>query len=137
MGADCPSPPLWSRYEVRKKKKQAACTAEMAELVLAKYTDKVGTNKRSWQLQVGARRSVDLISRLAVPGPVHPTPASAARCCSLAGSRWVILPPCTPSLQCGIVYCMARAECERVADDLEGKFAETLGNLPPGRRRVK
>ena len=32
---------------------------------------------------------------------------------------------------------MARAECERVADDLESKFAETLGALPPGRRRVK
>ena len=40
---------------MRKKKKQAACTAEMAELVLVKYTDKVGSNKRSWQLQVRSR----------------------------------------------------------------------------------
>lgn len=40
-------------------------------------------------------------------------------------------------MQCGILYCLARAECERVADELEGKLGELIAPMPRGRRRVK
>jgi hypothetical protein len=35
------------------------------------------------------------------------------------------------------VYCLSRAECERVADELEGKLSEMIMPLYNGRRRVK
>ncbi|KAL4856507.1 ATP-dependent DNA helicase Q-like 4A [Chlorella vulgaris] len=41
------------------------------------------------------------------------------------------------SVQCGIVYCLSRAECERVADELEAQLAEGIFPLRNGRRRVK
>lgn len=41
------------RYEVRKKKKVAACIDEIAELVVEKFTDKLGSNKQAWRVQVG------------------------------------------------------------------------------------
>lgn len=40
------------RYEVRKKKKAAACIDEIAELVVDKFTDKLGANKAAWKVQV-------------------------------------------------------------------------------------
>lgn len=48
----------------------------------------------------------------------HPTPPPALR-------------------QCGIVYCLARAECERVAEELETRLSEQIFAMPRGRRRVK
>ncbi len=41
-----------SRYEVRKKKKAAACIDEIAELVMEKFTEKLGANKQAWRVQV-------------------------------------------------------------------------------------
>ena len=40
------------RYEVRKKKKVAACIDEIAEMVVDKFTDKLGANKQAWRVQV-------------------------------------------------------------------------------------
>lgn len=45
--------------------------------------------------------------------------------------------PYPPVPQCGIVYCLSRAECERVADELEAQLAEGIFPLRNGRRRVK
>eukprot|EP00887_Chlorella_sp_A99_P000649 scaffold5.g649.t1 len=78
------------RYEVRRKKKVAACIQEISKEMAERYVDRIGNNKRAWRLQSG------------------------------------------------IVYCLARAECERVAEELEGQLAELLGGrLSSGRRRVK
>lgn len=43
----------------------------------------------------------------------------------------------TCACQCGIVYCLARAECERVAEELETRLGEQIYAMPRGRRRVK
>lgn len=37
---------------MRKKKKVAACIDEIAELVVDKFTDKLGANKAAWKVQV-------------------------------------------------------------------------------------
>ena len=37
---------------MRKKKKVAACIEEIAEMVVEKFTDKLGANKQAWKVQV-------------------------------------------------------------------------------------
>lgn len=54
---------------------------------------------------------------------------------STAQPACACLPAC--ACQCGIVYCLARAECERVAEELETRLNEQIFALPRGRRRVK
>ena len=44
------------RFEVRKKKKAATCIEEIGGLILDKYTDKVGSYKRAWRVQVSTRQ---------------------------------------------------------------------------------
>ena len=48
----CPALYCPPRYEVRKKKKVAACIDEIAEMVVEKFTDKLGANKAAWKVQV-------------------------------------------------------------------------------------
>ena len=144
----CPPPLLSCSYEVRKKKK--GCVEEMAQLVVEQFTSKPQpANKRSWRVQVrlaaragqgrrglgGRGRTPGLALLPFTVSDAHPAPNALPS--NLYGLGCPASPP-PPSPQCGIVYCMARAECERVADELDALLADQLGfSLPGGRRRVK
>lgn len=126
-----PRPPTGShplgRYEVVKKKKVDTCCDEIATSIVKNYTEKVGTSKRAWRMQVCGfgRLVLQAAGRLAGPrtGREPPEPASGWRCVGASGREHGYLarfhplhPTCT---QCGIVYCLTRNECESVADKLE------------------